>query len=173
MKLSSLALASVLVLSTAGASLAQPAPAPGAAPAEGRGWRQEDPAQRAQRHAERLRAILQLRPDQEPALRAFVSALQPSPEQLQRREAWRAERAQGQTLTTPQRLERMQARMAERQANFARRADATKRFYAQLSPAQQRAFDALPHGHGGMRGRGHGGFGHGGPDRGGMGHSFG
>src|SRR5689334_9143808 len=108
MKLSTLALASVLVLSTAGASLAQPATAPGAPPAEGRGWQRPDPAQRAQQHAERLRAVLQLRPDQEPALRAFVAALRPSPEQMQRRQAWRAQRAEGQTLTTPQRLDRMQ-----------------------------------------------------------------
>jgi hypothetical protein len=66
-------------------------------------------------------------------------------------------------LPTPQRLDRMQARMNERQAAFARRSDAVKRFYAQLTPAQQRAFDALHDGPGGLRG----GPGHGhGHDRG-------
>jgi hypothetical protein len=64
-------------------------------------------------------------------------------------------------LSTPQRLDRMQARSAERQARLAQRAEAIKRFYAQLTPAQQRAFDALPMGRGGMGGRGERGFGHG------------
>jgi hypothetical protein len=161
MKLSSLALAGALALSAAGASLAQPAPAPAQAPAGDHGWRRPDPAQMAQRHAEKLRAVLQLRPDQEPALRAFVSSMQPTPEQIQRRQAEHAQRAEAGKLPTPERLDRMQARLAERQAAFARRADAIKRFYAQLSPSQQRAFDALPMGHGGMHGHRHGGFGHG------------
>jgi len=150
MRLTSLALASAIALSAAGASLAQPAPGPRPGP-EASGWRRPDPAQMAERHAERLRAILQLRPDQEPALHAFVGAMQPSPEQMQRREA---ERGEGAELTTPQRLDRMQARMADRQAEFARRADAVRRFYAQLSPSQQKAFDALPMGHGGLGGHG-------------------
>lgn len=144
MKLISLALAGAMAASVAGASFAQPAP--GAAPGpEGRAWTRPDPAQMAERHAERLRALLQLRPDQEPALGAFIAAMQPSPDRMQRRPAERAEE-----LPTPQRLDRMQARMAERQAEFGRRAEAIKRFYAQLNPAQQRAFDALPLGGHGM-----------------------
>lgn len=159
MKLSTLALAGAIALSAASASLAQPAPPTGPAPADGRGWQRPDPAQMAQRRAERLRAVLQLRPEQEPALRAYVDALRPDPAKMERR---RAERTQAAQLTTPQRLDRMQARMAERQAQFARKADATKRFYAQLSPAQQRAFDALHQERGGWHGRGgHGGHGHG------------
>jgi hypothetical protein len=35
----------------------------------------------------------------------------------------------------------MQARQAERSAMFAKRADATKTFYATLSPDQQKTFD--------------------------------
>jgi hypothetical protein len=159
MRLSSLALAGALAVSVAGASLAQPAPGP--ASPEGRGWQRPDPAQMAANRTERLRAILQLRPDQEPALHTFVTAMQPSAEQLQRREAARTERAEARNLTTPQRLDRMQARLAERQAAFARRSDAIKRFYAQLTPAQQRAFDALPMGRGDGRGHGRGGFGRG------------
>jgi hypothetical protein len=160
MKLTSLALSAVIALSAGGASLAQPAaPAASGPPAANHAWQRPDPADMAQRHAERLRAVLQLRPDQEPALRALVAAMQPSPEQRERR---RAERAAARDLTTPQRLDRMQARMAERQARFASRAEAVKRFYAQLTPSQQHAFDALPMGHGGMHGHGHGfGFGHG------------
>lgn len=171
MKLSTLALAGAIALSAAGASLAQPAPTAGPAPADGRGWQRPDPAQMAQRHAEKLRAVLQLRPDQEPALTAFLAALRPDPAQMAQR---RAERSETANLTTPQRLDRAQARMAERQREFARRADATKRFYAQLSPAQQRAFDALHQGRGGFGdGRGRGGHGHGGHGGEGPGKRFG
>jgi hypothetical protein len=168
MKLTFLALASALALSAAGVSLAQPAPGPGyPSPASGaQPWRggeghRPDPAQMAERHAQRLRVILQLRPDQEPALNALMAAMQPAPGERERR---MAERQQHETLTIPQKLDRMQARMTERQAAFARRADAIKRFYAQLSPSQQRAFDALHAGMGhGMHGHGHEGEGPGKP----------
>ena len=163
MKLSSLALAGALALSAAGASFAQPAPPPGPGPdgAAGRHWQRPDPAKMAEEHAQRLRAVLQLRPDQEPALKALIAAMQPDPAKMEQR---RAEREAMRNLTTPQRLDRMQARMAERQQQFGRRAEAIKRFYAQLSPAQQKAFDALrpPGGHMGGDMGDHGrGFGHG------------
>jgi hypothetical protein len=149
MRLTPLALAGAIALSAAGAGVAQPGPPPGPGPGPAdHGWRRPDPAQMAEQHAERLRALLQLRSDQEPALKAFIAAMQPSPEQMQRRET---ERGEVRELTTPQRLDRMQAEMAGRQSEFARRADAIKRFYAQLSPAQQKAFDALPMGHHGLR----------------------
>jgi len=163
MKLTSLALAGVIAAAALGAnaSLAQPAPGPAAA---GGQWRAPDPAQMAERHAERLRTLLQLRPDQEPALRALVAALKPDADRMAERQAYRAERNK---LTAPQRLDRIQARMSEHQAAFARKADAIKRFYAQLTPAQQRAFDAMPmmhgrHGHG-MHEGGSGRPGHGQP----------
>ena len=168
MKFSPLALAGAIALAAAAPSLAQPAPQTGPAPAEGRGWQRPDPAQMAQRRAEHLKAVLQLRSDQEPALNAFINAMKPDPAKMAQRRAARRETA---NLTTPQRLDRAQARMAERQQQFARRAEATKRFYAQLSPAQQRAFDALHQGRGGFGGGhrhgghlghgGHGGDGHG------------
>ncbi len=149
MRLTPLALAGAIALSAAGASIAQPTPpaGPGPNPAS-HGWQRPDPAQMAEHHAEHLRALLQLRSDQEPALKAFIAAMQPSPEQIERREA---ERDDAGELTTPQRLDRMQAKMAEHQNEFARRAEAIKRFYAQLSPAQQKAFDAMPMGHHGLR----------------------
>lgn len=159
MKLSSLALVGAIALSTAGASLAQPAPPPGPGPdAAHRQWQRPDPAKMAAEHAQKLRAVLQLRPEQEPALQALITAMRPDPAKMEQR---RTERAAAANLTTPQRLDRMQARMAERQTQFARRSDAIKRFYAQLSPAQQKAFDALHEGHGGMGGHGRGGRGHG------------
>lgn len=118
------------------------------------------PEQRAERRAEHLRAMLQLRPEQEPALRAFLAASQRSPADRERMRGQRHEMAQ---MTTPERLDRMAERMRQRQARFEQYAAATKRFYAQLSPAQQKAFDTMaPRGRmkGGHRG-GHGGWGHG------------
>jgi hypothetical protein len=159
-----LALAASLAL-VAGVSFAQQPPPPGQGPGERYGERMRpDPAQIAERRAQRLRDTLQLRPDQEPALRAFLDASRPSGDRMGRRH----DRGEAQApLTTPQRLDRMHERLAERMANFERRAAATKRFYAALSPAQQRAFDALPRDGGRRGGRGgpgghHGGH-HGGP----------
>jgi hypothetical protein len=166
MKFSSLALAGALAVAVAAPSLAQPAPPPGSPPpAGGRQWRQPDPAEMAQRREERLSAALQLRPDQQPALKALMAALQPDPAKMQR---WKADRDQADKtqVPIPERLDKMQARMAERQADFARKADAIKRFYAQLTPAQQGAFNAMPMmlGHGGRGGPGGpGGRGFGGP----------
>jgi protein CpxP len=170
MKLSSIALVAALSLA-GGASFAQPAAPPASGPhAEGHHWQRPDPAQMAERHAQHLRDALQLRPDQEPALRALIAAMQPPPGAMDKmREAHEA----GAKLTTPERLDRMQAMMAEHEARFREHVDAIKRFYAQLSPSQQKAFDAMPmmgmggHGmHGGMHGMndgmkdGHRGGGH-------------
>ena len=119
-----------------------------AAPANPR----RDPQEMRERRAERLRAVLQLRREQEPALQALLAASQPRMDRERR-----FDREAG-ALSTPQRLERMRQRMTERQAAFERRADATMRFYDQLDAAQRRAFDALGPmgGKGGhsMRGRG-------------------
>jgi len=163
MKLTSIAFAAALSL-TAGASLAQPAPPPGAGPQHPymMGQRQ-DPAQMAERHAQHLRAILQLRPDQEPALKALIASMQPPAGAMGQMRGQREAMAK---LTTPERLDRMQAMMAEHQTRFAEHVEAIKRFYAQLTPAQQKAFDAMPmmmgpgmmggHGDKAMHGHGHG-----------------
>ena len=157
-KLAPVALSGVLLTSLmAGASLAQqppPAAAPGQ-PRDGRGeWRRPDPEAMAARRADHLRAALQLRPDQEPALNAFLAASQPAARPTP------GDRGAMAGMTTPQRLDAQRARMTERLARFDQRAAATKKFYAQLSPAQQKAFDTLaPRGPGkGMGGR-HGGHG--------------
>jgi hypothetical protein len=121
------------------ASLAQPT-TPASSAADRSGWQRPDPAEMARRHADRLRDLLQLRPNQEPALAALIDAMKP-PEGL--RERMRAERQELRGLTTPERLDRMRDRMARRQAEFDRRAMAIKRFYAQLTPSQQKAFDAM------------------------------
>ena len=157
-KLAPVALGGVLLTSLmASASLAQqppPAAAPGQ-PREARGeGRRPDPQAMAARRADHLRAALQLRPDQEPALKAFLETGKPAARPAPR------DRAAMAGMTTPQRLDAQRARMTERLARFDQRAAATKKFYAQLSPTQQKAFDTLaPRGPGkGMGGR-HGGHG--------------
>lgn len=126
-----------LSLVAATATFAQ-APAPGAPPAPQTGvmHHQFDPA----KMAEHLRTTLQLTPAQEPALQAFVAAMQPTGEM---REHMQEARGDWKNETTPQHLDRMQAMMAEHQQMFARHADAIKRFYAALTPTQQKAFDAM------------------------------
>lgn len=111
----------------------------------------------------RLKDSLQLRPDQESAWKDFIGQTQPKPrasaEQRMSREQW----AQ---LNTPQRLDRLEALKAERDAQLKQRNDGIRRFYSQLSPSQQKAFDAqrgmgmgMKHvghrGHPGAKGHGH------------------
>jgi hypothetical protein len=133
------------------AAFAQPAPPPGGpeGPPGARhmhGPQARDPAE----HAAHLRDVLQLKPAQEPALQAFVTALQSA------RSGMGPARPPGPPpATTPERLDAMQQGMARRQAAMTTVIDATRRFYAQLDPAQKRAFDALPPpamGGGGMMG---------------------
>jgi Spy/CpxP family protein refolding chaperone len=98
-----------------------------------------------------LKEKLKLAPEQEAAWNAFAGASQPHPRPMGAdREAMRAEFAK---LTTPQRLDRMQAMAEMRHARMAERVTATKAFYAQLSPEQQRVFDAeaMPERHRGHR----------------------
>ena len=129
-----------------------------------------DPAARAAAHAQHLRDALQLRPDQEGALNAFIQANRPEHRMGEHRMGDRDHDGgpDGQAMTTPQRMDHMLAHMDEMRTRMAAHVEATKRFYAQLTPAQQKAFDALPmHGGGGrhMDGPGEHGRGGHGPDR--------
>ena len=113
--------------------------------------------ERRTKHLAELKTKLKLNASQEGAWTTFTAATQPParPAQGANRAAARAE---FEKLTTPQRLERMQARQAERSARFAQRAEATKTFYAVLTPEQQKTFDAesMRRGHRGDHGhRGH------------------
>jgi hypothetical protein len=102
-------------------------------------------------HLEDLKTVLRLRPDQEAALQAFVAAHH-RPEGREMREPPDG----GGPKTTPERLDEMAKRDSEMAAEHARMREALGRFYAALSPDQQKTFDALQrlqHGgmHGGMR----------------------
>lgn len=89
--------------------------------------------------AERLATLLQIRPEQEPALKAYLEALKP-----QRDRVVKFERAAERTESTPERLARMEAQLAERQAAGKARIDATRAFYDQLDVRQKKVFDEMP-----------------------------
>jgi Spy/CpxP family protein refolding chaperone len=132
------AAAAALLAGLAAGAFAQPAPQ---APSPGAGPRHEhrmDPAKMKERMAQRAAALKQklaLTPAQEGAWTAWTSAMQPG----ERKPFNREELAK---LTTPERIDRMRALRAERQAQMDKRAEATKQFYAQLTPDQKKVFDS-------------------------------
>lgn len=110
-----------------------------------------DPAKRMERFAARMAQVkekLQITPAQEGAWANWVMAMQP-PVNRQR-----PDRAAMEKLTTPQRIDQMRAMRTERNALMDKRADATKVFYAALTPAQQATFDAAAARMGGRHGHG-------------------
>lgn len=141
-----------------------PAPSPQSAQPPGRMMAREgnvDPARvqqhmaRMQEHmAKRMAAFkqkLQLSPAQEGAWNSYIAALKPSGS------FQRHDRAEFARLPTPERIDRMRALRAQRITEMDRRADATKTFYAALSPQQQKSFDQATarrgeHHRGGWRG---------------------
>jgi hypothetical protein len=88
--------------------------------------------------AERLMTLLQLRPEQEPALKAYLEPLKPHDQRS------RLEPAAETRLSTPERLAQMEAQLAEQQAAAKGRIAATRAFYAQLDARQKKVFDELP-----------------------------
>ena len=145
--------AAALTLSTAAVAVAQDGlPPPGPPPMmDGSGGpggpmmmrhHRLDPEARAQH----LRDVLQLRADQDGALKAYLAAIEPRD---WRKDGQKKDLVEGppKTLTTPERLDRETEHLARARA----RIDATRAFYAALSPSQKKAFDAL-----GPMGGGHG-----------------
>ena len=90
--------------------------------------------------SEHLSDILQLRPDQEPALKAFLEATRSDDRHRDHMVKFDRDSAR----TTLQRLDDMQARLAEQQAETNRKIAAIKAFYGQLDASQKKAFDAMP-----------------------------
>lgn len=109
--------------------------------------------ERRAKHLADLKSKLKIGASQEAAWSAFTAASQPPGPPSQGRDP-KAARAEFEKMTTPQRLDRMQARQAEHAAMSAKRAEATRTFYAALTPEQQKTFDAesLRHGPRGERG---------------------
>lgn len=143
------------LMATVGASaMAQGAPAaPAAGPAAagkpagppGDRMGRHDPAKMQAMMAKRqadMKAKLKITPAQEGAWTAYTASMQPpahgarpTPEQ----------RAEFDKLTTPQRIDRMKElraqRMSAMSAAMDKRGEATKTFYAALTPDQQKVFD--------------------------------
>lgn len=90
--------------------------------------------------AEHLKDILQLRPEQEPALKAFLEATRSA--DCPREHMVKFDR--GEHRSTLQRLDEMAAKLTEQQAQARRRIAAIRAFYGQLDETQRKAFDALP-----------------------------
>ncbi len=132
-----------MALATTSGVLAQgPAAAPDRAFERGHhdeaAWREMRRARQAER-TEALRAVLQLRPDQEGAFQAFEQAAASRRPMGGRHDAETSMPA----MTTPQRLDLHLSHMEEHEAKLRQFAAATKQFYAVLTPQQQKAFDGL------------------------------
>jgi hypothetical protein len=89
-----------------------------------------------------LRTMLQLRPNQEPALKAYLEAVGRGGG-VRGDHVVHLDRRTG-AQTTPERLAEMEAKLAEQQAAMRRRIDATKAFYGQLDDKQRKVFDSMP-----------------------------
>jgi hypothetical protein len=92
-------------------------------------------------HIEDLKTVLRLRPDQEAALQAFVAAHHPP--EGDGMPGMKGGPRPPEALTTPQRLDRMAKREAEMATRHEQMRQALSKFYAALSPDQQKVFDAL------------------------------
>jgi periplasmic protein CpxP/Spy len=107
-----------------------------------------DPAKMQERMAKRQAALkqkLQLSPGQEGAWNAWTAAMKPG-------DFKRPERGEFDKLTTPERIDRMRAMRDQHIAQMDKRAEATKAFYATLTPEQKKTFDAeMAHGRHGRR----------------------
>lgn len=99
-------------------------------------------------HAQHLRDVLQLRADQDGALKAYLAATVPKDRDGVDRPGRRSADGPPKMPTTPERLDRETEHLTRAKA----RIDATRTFYAALSPSQKKAFDAI-----GPMGGGHGG----------------
>ena len=128
---------------------AQPAGAPHGA-AMGHHQRM-DPAKMQEMMAKRqaeLKTRLNISAAQEGAWNAFIASMQPPAGRgPANRQQMHEEMAK---LSTPERIDRMNAMKAERDARMAQRQEATKALYAALTPEQQKVFDAnaMRRGHG-------------------------
>ena len=107
------------------------------------------------RHQADLKAKLKLAPAQESAWTAFTASMQPPAGKPMTPESRQAMHDSMSKLSTPERIDHMNAMKAQRDADMAKRQDATRTFYAALTPEQQKVFDANTMGRG--HGRGHGG----------------
>lgn len=103
-----------------------------------------DPAKMEEMHAKRaaeLKTKLKITAAQEGAWTTFTAAMKPPARDAKQR----PDRAELDKLSTPERLDKIRAlrtqHMADMQAQMDKRDEATKTFYAVLSPEQKKVFD--------------------------------
>jgi protein CpxP len=99
-------------------------------------WDKEKQGEFFQRHQKELHDKLALTSVQESAWNNFVAKTKPN--EMHKKEDW----TEMSKLTTPERLDRMLARTKEREQHVEKRVQATKEFYSQLTPNQQKTFDS-------------------------------
>lgn len=97
--------------------------------------KREHQGERHTQHLAELKGKLNLQAAQEPAWNTFTQSMQ-HPARVAR-----PERASLEKMTTPERLDMMQAMKTQRDAHMQQRAEATKAFYAGLSTEQKQVFD--------------------------------
>ena len=136
-------LAAAALMSGSALSFAQPMMGPGpGGPHCGSELRGRIMEKHMARHQEALKKKLQLSAAQQPAWEAFAQSMKPPSFQGMDRNAWQAL----EKLPTPGRIDRMQALHKQHSEAMTQdmqaRAQATKTFYAQLSPEQQKVFDS-------------------------------
>lgn len=126
------------------------------------GMRPMDTAKMEQMHASHLadlKAKLKIAASQEAGWTSFAEAMKPPVNMMGKR----PDRAEMDKLSTPERIDKMRAlhkeHMTAMEAAMDKRGDATKTFYATLSPEQKKVFDTEfskmgPHGeHGRVMGK--------------------
>jgi periplasmic protein CpxP/Spy len=126
-------LVAIALVMAAGSALAA---GPGAM--EGGRMNPEQMQKHHEQRASELKAKLKLSPSQEGAWSTFSAAMKPPANKDNLRE----QHAEMAKLTTPERIDRMQAMHAQRDAMMKQRGDATKAFYGQLTVEQKAIFDA-------------------------------
>lgn len=108
-------------------------------------WSQEGRSEHFQKHQQELHDKLVITANQEVAWNNFLEKTKPSEKSGERlgEGQKKADWSELSKLSTPERLDLMLAKAKERQQRFAVRVQATKDFYQQLTPVQQKVFDTL------------------------------
>jgi hypothetical protein len=129
-------IATALMAGLTGLALAQNTSAPTDGPRVGRIEKMRE--HKAERHTQQLTELkskLNLQAAQEPAWNTFTQSMQHPARMV------RPERATFEQMTTPERLDQMQAMKAQRDAHMQQHTEATNAFYATLNTDQKQVFD--------------------------------
>lgn len=139
-----LALAAALFLGTSfhlsGFSQTPGTPSHGMRPMMGGAQMEAHRDARHQKHLDELKVFLQLQASQEGAWQVFSDVMKPP---MKRPGGHNP--ADMEKLNTPERIDKMMALKSERDTEISKRMNATKTFYATLTPTQQKVFDTHTH----------------------------